>query len=337
MKEALLYKKKKDKRVQCYLCAHRCEIGPGSSGFCRVRLNKDGVLYSLTYEKLAAAGIDPIEKKPLYHFYPGMESYSISTPGCNFRCEFCQNASLAQVEEDDVLDERSVSVKEVVADVLRRSCPSISYTYSEPTIYFEYALEIAREAAEHGIKNILVSNGYQTPECIDEWAPYTDAINIDLKSFRDEFYRKYCKASLQPVLDSIKKWNDSNAWMELTSLIIPGLNDSEEEINEMIDFVLSLGDDTVWHISRFAPAHKMFHHSATPVKELFDVYEKALSRGLKYVYLGNILDERTASTYCPGCSRLLISRTVFSVNDNFLDGGKCSYCGLEIAGRFDGS
>jgi len=334
MKEALLYEKKGKGIVKCRLCSHRCTIMPGKTGFCRVRLNREGVLYSLTYEKLAAAGIDPIEKKPLYHFYPGMQAYSISTMGCNFRCDFCQNSSLSDVQDGMISTGGEVPVEQLVHDIRARKCPSISYTYTEPTVYFEYAMEIARESANHGIKNTLVSNGYQTPECIDMWHEYVDAINIDLKSMRDDFYREFCGASLQPVLDSIQRWYEKGVWVELTSLIIPGLNDSEEEINAMIDFIHSLDSDIVWHISRFAPSHNMLDRPATPVDTLYSIYENALSRGLKYVYIGNILDEKTSSTYCPGCNQLLISRTVFSVHENYLKNGQCPHCDTTIAGRF---
>lgn len=334
MKEALLYNKEDDGKVRCKLCAHRCLIKPGETGFCGVRSNEGGVLYALTYEKLAAAHIDPIEKKPLYHFYPGMSSYSVSTPGCNFRCEFCQNSSLAQVEKEVLAGISNVSVNRVVEDVKNKKCPSISYTYTEPTVYFEYALEMARLASEHGIKNILVSNGYQTPDCLEMWAPYIDGINIDLKSFRDEFYREFCSTRLEPVLESIKNWYRKEVWIELTTLVIPGVNDTDKEIDDIIDFILSVDSNIVWHISRFAPSHRMIHYPPTPVEKLFTVYEKAFKRGLKYVYIGNILNEQSSSTYCPSCQNLLINRTVFSVNENFLQGDKCSCCGAVIAGRF---
>ncbi len=333
MKEAYLYEKSEGGKVRCNLCSHRCLIAPGKKGICHVRENREGVLYSLVYGRLISANVDPIEKKPLFHFYPGSRSFSVATVGCNFRCLHCQNYEISQMPADEgrIVGER-VSPQEIVSMAERNRCESISYTYTEPTIFFEYAHDTARIAHERGIKNAFVTNGYMTPEAIEMIAPYLDAANVDLKSFRESFYREVCKARLGPVLEGIKKMKEEGIWVEVTTLIIPTLNDSEEELREIARFILSVGQDVPWHVTAFYPAYRMWDKPRTPVETLRRAREIGLEEGLRYVYSGNVPGEEGENTFCHNCHRVVIRRWGFQVLERNLKDGRCSFCGAKIDG-----
>ena len=287
-----MYKKLDGNKVRCLACAHYCVIQEGKTGICGVRENIGGELQLLVYGKPAAIQVDPIEKKPLYHFMPGTKILSLGTFGCNFRCGFCQNWDISQQrlselgyrlqESDDWLPERIVSY------AVEHKIPSIAYTYNEPTIFVEYAYDIMVLAKEKGLKNVFVSNGYESKETLDYIGPYLDAINIDLKSFSNGFYQKNCGAKLQPVLDTIRRVHKMKIWQEITTLVIPGENDVEEELKQIADFIVSVDPGIPWHLSRFHPDYKMMNKGVTSYESLVRVREIGLAAGLKYVYLGNV-------------------------------------------------
>lgn len=339
MKEALLYDKLEDSVVRCHLCAHRCRIAEGKKGVCHVRENRAGTLYSLVYGRLISQAIDPIEKKPLFHFYPGSVSLSIATVGCNFRCLFCQNADISQMPRDrDRIEGHTVAPEVVVAAAQRYQCPSISYTYTEPTVFFEYTLDVARLAHQAGIANVYVTNGYMTPEMLEMVTsptepPLLDAANVDLKAFRDEFYRQQCGARLQPVLDSLIMMRKRRVWVEVTTLVIPGLNDSDGELRDIARFIATeLGPDVPWHVSRFHPTYRLTDRPVTPVSTLHRAYQIGLEAGLRYVYEGNVPGAGGEDTICPSCRQVVIERVGFRISSHKAQGGICSYCGASISG-----
>ena len=291
MQEAMFYNKAKGKEAQCYLCAHNCKIALGQFGFCGVRQNIQGVLNTLVYAQVIAANVDPIEKKPLYHFLPGSMSFSIATVGCNFRCGFCQNWQISQVSgQDNAREVYKLMPERIVEEAKKNHCQSISYTYTEPTIFFEYAYDIAKVAKQAGLKNIFVTNGYMSKEALETISPYLDAANIDLKSFREKFYVENCKGHLQPVLDSIKLAKKLGVWIEITTLIIPGYNDSVSELSDIAGFIASVGKDIPWHISRFHPDYHFLNQKLTPIETLKKAEDLGKKAGLDHVYLGNVKD-----------------------------------------------
>jgi len=335
MREAMFYEKVDDNLVNCNLCSHRCSrIADSKRGICGVRENRDGKLYSLVYGRVAARSVDPIEKKPLFHFLPGSRSYSIATVGCNFRCDNCQNYDISQLpKERGIIVGQDVSPEEIVLAAKLSNCESIAYTYSEPTIFFEYAYDIAKLASKEGIKNVFVTNGYITPEALQEISPYLDAANIDLKSFSDDFYRKNCGARLEPVLDSIRFYKSLGIWTEITTLIIPSLNDSEEELRKIAEFIKNeVGEETPWHITQFHPTYKLIDLPRTPVTILRKAREIGLEAGLRYVYEGNVPGENGENTYCHNCGKLLIRRFGYSIQENKIKNSACTYCGTKIDG-----
>jgi len=335
MREAMFYEKVDDNLVNCNLCSHRCSrIADSKRGICGVRENRDGKLYSLVYGRVAAHSVDTIEKKPLFHFLPGSKSYSIATVGCNFRCDNCQNFDISQLpKERGIIVGQDVSPEEIVSAAKRSNCESIAYTYSEPTIFFEYAYDIAKLASKEGIKNVFVTNGYITPEALQEISPYLDAANIDLKSFSDDFYRKNCGARLEPVLDSIRFYKSLGIWTEITTLIIPSLNDSEEELRKIAEFIKNeVGEETPWHITQFHPTYKLIDLPRTPVTILRKAREIGLEAGLRYVYEGNVPGENGENTYCHNCGKLLIRRFGYSIQENKIKNSACTYCGTKIDG-----
>ncbi|MDD5669987.1 MAG: AmmeMemoRadiSam system radical SAM enzyme, partial [Candidatus Omnitrophica bacterium] len=290
MREAVLYKKLENKEVVCDLCAHRCRIKDGAFGFCGVRLNQAGILYSLSYGKVIASHVDPIEKKPLYHFFPGSMSFSIATPGCNFVCGFCQNWEISQLKSKRGLfdDIPFTSPEDVVSSAVKNKCRSISFTYTEPTIYFEFALDTAKIAKAQGLYTVFVTNGYMSEESVRMISPYLDAANVDLKFFKDESYKKICGGSLQPVLRSIALMKQLGIWVEVTTLVVPGQNDSSEELTGIAEFIAGIDNTIPWHISRFYPQYKMNNLEPTPEETLKEAREIGYSRGLGYVYVGNV-------------------------------------------------
>ena len=333
MKEALLYDKLEGRDVRCRLCAHNCRISEGHKGLCHVRENRDGVLYSLVYGRTISENVDPIEKKPLYHFYPGSRSFSIATPGCNFRCAWCQNWEISQMpRERHLIAGREMAPEQIVAAAVRTGSRSIAYTYTEPTIFFEYSYDTARLARDAGIVNVYVSNGYMSAEMLELFHPWLDAANIDLKSFRDETYRKHVGARLQPVLDSLKRLRFYGVWIEVTTLVIPGVNDDPDELREIAEFIATeLGVDTPWHISRFFPQYKLNTVPPTPPATLYRAEEIGRAAGLRYVYLGNLAAK--AHTRCPNCGLVVVARNGYGVGELRVNGaGCCPDCGTAIAG-----
>jgi pyruvate formate lyase activating enzyme len=335
IREALLYEKLTDSRVQCALCAHRCKINAGRRGLCGVRENKDGILYSLVFGTLIAEQVDPIEKKPFFHVHPASRSYSIATVGCNFSCDFCQNHEISQMPRSTLMIMGEDTAPATIVERAKNShCKTIAYTYTEPTVYLETALETAKIACRDGLQNVFVTNGFMTPEAVDVIAPYLAAANVDLKSFRDEFYKKQCGARLKPVLDSLKKMKERGIWLEITTLLIPGLNDSTEELKDIAAFILSLGAETPWHISRFHPQFKRLETPSTPIDSLHRACLIGKEAGLKYVYSGNVPGDEGENTVCSNCKKLVIKRHGLRIIDNFLSGPACSHCGQKLEGLF---
>jgi len=341
MKEALLYEKLDGQRVRCKLCAHRCVIAPGRKGMCLVRENQEGTLYTLVYGIPLSQAVDPVEKKPLFHFYPGSTAFSIATAGCNFRCTFCQNWDISQMprERGQILG-RQASPEDIVRAAKRYGSRSIAYTYTEPTIFFEYSYDIARLAHAEGIASVYVTNGYMTREMLELFQglsnghePWLDAANVDLKAFRDETYKKVCAARLQPVLDSLKSMKELGVWLEVTTLVVPDMNDSEAELRDIAQFIATeLGAETPWHVSRFHPDYKMRDRRPTPVSTLHRAYELGREAGLHYIYVGNMPGARLEDTTCPNCGQTVIERWGFQVTQRHIQDGKCAYCGTVIDG-----
>jgi pyruvate formate lyase activating enzyme len=332
MKEAALYEKIAKDRVRCNLCAHHCVIADGKLGACHVRKNISGTLYTLVYGRTISQHVDPIEKKPLYHFYPGTSSYSMATSGCNFRCRWCQNWDIAQMpREQGLISGTEASPEQIVAGALASGCQSIAYTYTEPTIFFEYAYDTARLAHEAGIANVYVTNGYMTSDMLEAFHPYLDAANVDLKAFREKTYHRYVGAGLKPVLESMKLMKRLGIWLEVTTLVIPGLNDDPHELRDAAKFVAQeLGLDVPWHISRYYPSYQMVDIPATPLDTLEKARQIGIEEGLRYVYLGNV--EGETNTTCYQCGRLLIRRQGYWVAENHIRDGRCPYCDTKIAG-----
>ncbi|MEJ5347969.1 MAG: AmmeMemoRadiSam system radical SAM enzyme [Desulfosoma sp.] len=334
MHEARFYTQEEKNAVRCRLCAHGCLIKPEKTGLCGVRRNLEGRLYSMVYGKLIAANVDPIEKKPLFHFLPGTFSYSIATVGCNFRCLFCQNADISQAPRDHgAVYGRESTPSSVVQDALRTRCASISYTYTEPTIFMEFAMDVGIEARRAGLKNVFVSNGYMTPEALQVAAEtFLDAANVDLKAFRDRFYKEMCGARLDPVLETLQGMKRLGIWLEVTTLLIPGLNDDPQELKELAEFLVSLGPETPWHVSRFHPTYRLTDRPPTPVATVRQAREIGLKAGLRYVYTGNVPGDEGENTYCPQCGAVVMKRYGFSIKPQGISKGACTACGARIHG-----
>jgi pyruvate formate lyase activating enzyme len=334
MKEAMLYEKLSEGKVKCNLCNHRCTIKDGSYGICGVRQNVDGSLFSLVYERIVASHIDPIEKKPLFQFYPGSKAYSIATVGCNFTCRHCQNSDISQLtrEKKGYINGEKIGPEEIVREAHSSGCKSIAYTYTEPTIFFELAYETAQRAHDKGIKNIFVSNGYMTSEALEEISPYLDGINIDLKSFTEKFYKEICGGRVKPVLDNIKLAKTLGIWVEVTTLIIPTLNDSQDELRQIAEFLRDVDSNIPWHISQFYPTYHMTNLPRTPVETLHMAREIGIKTGLHYVYEGNVPGRGNENTYCHQCGELLIERWGYSIVKNATKDGHCPSCQGFVAG-----
>lgn len=331
MKEAMLYDKISEDKVHCFLCAHHCKINTGQYGICGVRRNIGGKLYTYAYGKTVANHVDPIEKKPLFHFIPGTLSYSIATIGCNFQCGFCQNWQISQTSQrEGKQNTTELDPDQIVNEALVNKCKSISYTYTEPTIFFEYAYDTAKIAKKKGLKNIFVTNGYMTKECLQAIHPFLDACNVDLKSFRNNYYKKNCKSKMEPVLDSIRTMKELGLWIEITTLVIPGQNDSLDEFNDIANFIKELDENIPWHVSRFHPDHLFTGYESTPIETLKTAKQIGKQNGLKYIYIGNVIGD--TQVHCHSCNNLLIKRTVYNVVENNIKGGKCLSCGAKIPG-----
>jgi pyruvate formate lyase activating enzyme len=334
MKEALFWKSEDRNKVRCNLCCHRCLVAPGKRGICGVRENRSGVLYSLVYGAATAQKVDPIEKKPLYHFLPGTRTFSFSTKGCNFRCLHCQNCDISQVGADETFTgDIHIMPDRIVETAKELRCRSIAYTYTEPTIYFEYALDTARIAVENGLRNVFVTNGYMTPEALRHASSFIDAANIDLKFFSDGLYKKVCGGRLQPVLDSIKLFYELGVWIEITTLVIPAYNDSEGHLRSIAGFIAGLNPCIPWHVSAFYPTHEMTGVPPTPHATLKRALEAGLAEGLQFVYPGNIGGR--VDTVCPECREVLVERTGFEIPVSRVRRGRCPACSAAVAGVWE--
>ena len=333
MKEAYLYEKKEQGKVRCFLCNHHCLIGEGKKGICGVRENQGGMLVTLVYDKVIARHVDPIEKKPLFHFLPGSSALSIATVGCNFKCRFCQNADISQMPNDqDLIWGDQVTPSMIVDGALSSRSASIAYTYTEPTIYYELAHDTARLAVSRGVRNVFVSNGYMTEECLKDIHPDLHASNVDLKAFDDKFYKSQCGARLAPVLKTLETMKMLGVWLEVTTLLIPGLNDSPEELKGLAKFLASLDPNIPWHISRFHPTYRLTTVPPTPPESIHRAAEIGYEAGLKYIYAGNVPGDKGEKTYCHGCGELLIDRFGFNVKKNRVVDGHCPKCQEVIPG-----
>lgn len=334
MHEALFYQQGTDGKILCGLCHHRCRISEGKRGICGVREHRSGRLYSLVYGRLVSQNIDPIEKKPMFHLLPGSRSYSIATVGCNFQCLHCQNYQISQYPHlhSGEITGTVCTPQAVVEAAARTGCASISYTYVEPTIFYEFAYDCARLARDKGIKNVFVSNGYMTSEVVRHLAPVLDGINIDLKAFSAEFYQKVCKARLEPVLENIRLFHTLGVLVEVTTLIIPGLNDNEEELRAIARFLKGISVNIPWHVTGFYPTYKMLNRPATPASTLAKARKIGRDEGLHFVYEGNVAGAGGEDTHCPGCGTLLVQRVGFSSQIVAMRDGKCSKCTVPIAG-----
>lgn len=338
MLEALLYTKEDMRAVSCQVCARKCRIAVGAVGACGVRENRGGILHPLYYGTLVAACVDPVEKKPLFHFLPGSTTFSIASAGCNFQCVFCQNWQISQADQARALGTRgdACSPEDAVQLATQHACPSISFTYTEPTVSFEFMLETARLARARGLKTIMVTNGFMSPEACSMLAPFLDAANIDLKAGSDEFYRDMCGARIQPVKDTIAALYDAGVWIEVTTLLIPGKNDTPREARAITGFLAGIDTDIPWHISKFFPQYKMAHvlphESCQPYAAAREIAGKA---GLSYVYSGALHDAGGENTYCGRCGKGLIMRRGYCVTENHIAKGCCAYCGHAIAGCWE--
>lgn len=329
----MFYETLDEKRVHCYLCPLHCKIREGGKGACQIRINRGGKLYTLVFGKVIAKHLDPIEKKPFFHVLPGTLSYSIATVGCNFRCPFCQNWQISQfVREFGEVPGEELSPEQAVFEAKSSGASSIAYTYTEPTIFFEYAYEISKRAKKEGIINLFVTNGFITEDAVIEIAPYLTAANIDLKSFRESTYRRVMKGSLKGVIEGIKAYKKHGVWVEITTLVVPEQNDSDEELRDIARFIHSLSPNTPWHISRFYPDYKMVDSIPTPISTLKRAYEIGREEGLNYVYLGNVPGDPTESTYCPNCGRVVIKRWGYRILENHIEEGRCAFCKEKIPG-----
>jgi len=336
--EAYLYESLENNKVKCNLCSHRCVIKDGDRGICSVRENAGGILQTLVYGKLIARHIDPIEKKPLFHFLAGSLSYSVATVGCNFRCQFCQNADIAQMPADHsgMIMGDTCSPSSAVAAAVQGGCKSISYTYTEPTVFFEFAFETAKLAAGKGLRNVFVTNGYMTAEALEMIHPYLDAANVDLKAFSDKYYKELCGARLKHVQATLKLMKSLGVFVEVTTLIVPGLNDDPAELKDMAAFIVQdLGPATPWHISRFHPTYKLTDSPPTPVKTLIMAREIGLKAGLKYVYTGNVPGHAAENTLCYSCGETVIERRGFQVGKLRIKNGQCIKCSTKIDGVWE--
>jgi len=320
--------------VRCVACAHRCVLRPGRIGICGVRQNRGGWLYTLVYGQVVAAQAEPVEKKPFYHFMPGSYAYSIATQGCNFHCAFCQNWQMSQAHrEGGVPESRNLTPDEVIGEAVAAGVRSVAYTYVEPTVFIEFALDTMVRARSAGLRNVFVTNGYETPEAIDLVAPYLDAANVDLKAANDRFYRTVCGARWEPVRDSVVEMHRRGIWLELTTLIIPGLNDDRRELRAMAEWIATaIGPETPWHLSRFQPAYRMSDLEPTPAATLVEAAEIGREVGLRHVYIGNAAEVEAATTCCARCGEILISRSDFAVTEWRLVEGRCPRCKHSLAG-----
>jgi len=330
--EAMFYNSLDEKTVQCQLCPRRCTLSSGMRGFCHAREPYGGKHYSMVYGNPCAIHIDPIEKKPLFHFLPNTGAFSIATAGCNLRCKYCQNWQISQFPPEET-ENYYLPPEDVVGLAIKYECPTIAYTYSEPSIFYEYMYDTAVIAREKGVKNMYHSNGYLNPEPLRQLCKYLDGANIDLKGFTQEFYGEVCGATLEPVLNTLKTLKEEGVHLEITNLIVPSYNDNVEKISEMCTWIRdNLGKEVPLHFSKFYPLYRLKNLSPTPVSTLEKARDVALSVGLEYVYIGNVPGHPGENTYCPRDGKLLIHRSGYQILENNVVEGKCNFCGKPIPG-----
>lgn len=335
--KTLIYENLDKGKVRCGICNHFCIIDKGKRGLCNVRENQDGTLVSLVYPKVVARGIDPVEKKPIFHLAPGSLSFSVATVGCNFRCSFCQNADIAQMPTNNkgLIQGADMTPEEIVAQAVRGNCRSIAYTYTEPAVFAELVLETAKLARKQGLYNIIVTNGYMSEALIRVLAPYIDAANVDLKAFDDGFYRKYCKAKIEPVKDNLKLMTSLGLLVEVTTLLIPGLNDDTDQVEGIAGFIATdLGVETPWHVSRFHPCYRMTDRGATPLASIERAFAAGKAAGLRYVYTGNVPGLGSENTLCHACGGLLVRRVAYKIKSFITPEGRCPDCNSAVYGLY---
>jgi pyruvate formate lyase activating enzyme len=334
LKEAMYYEKLAGGKVRCTLCPTMCVLDERERGSCRARINIGGILRTLVYGRVLAQNDDPIEKKPLFHYLPGSRSFSIATAGCNLGCVFCQNWQISQALPEEA-PYRAVTPEQVVAEAKRLGCRSISYTYTEPTVFYEFMLDCCRLAHREGIRNVWVTCGYINPAPLRELCKVLDAANIDVKGFDEAYYRRYCGGSLEPVLTALRIAREEKVWVEVTNLIVPGGNDDPRMIAGLCKWHMAhLGPDVPLHFSRFFPKYQMADASSTPLNTLLTAAKIAREAGIRYVYIGNVATPSGEDTLCPKCGRALVRRQGFIVLSNAIRNGHCPDCGAEIAGAW---
>lgn len=333
MKEVRLYQVINKHQIQCQTCSHYCILNPGKTGICAVHQNIEGKLFSLAYGRIIAMHVDPIEKKPLFHVFPGSRAFSIATAGCNMQCHNCQNADISQMpREKNSIGGREVDPNQIIDAAVGESCEVIAYTYTEPAIYWDYAYDISSPAHEKGLLNVFITNGYLSKESLTAIAPCLDAANVDLKSFNDHTYKQICGARLSPVLETIERMRSLGIWVEVTTLLIPGLNDSVKELKQIAEFIVGTDPDMPWHISRFYPTYRMTDRPPTSPASIQKARQIGLDIGVKYVYTGNLPGDKGESTFCHQCSERLIHRTGYQIRENRISAGTCPNCGMKIPG-----
>ncbi len=331
-KEVMFYKKRADLKIECSICPKKCRIADLERGYCGNKENRGGIYYSLVHSLPCAAHIDPIEKKPLFHYLPSTTAFSIAAAGCNFECRFCQNWRIAQYRPEQI-ESTFMSPDDIVRLALQKKAPTIAYTYTEPVVFYGYMYDCAKQGRRKGVGSVMISNGYINEEPLLELCKYLTAVKIDLKAFTEDFYRDYCSGELEPVLNTLKVLKRIGMWFEIVVLIIPTLNDSPDEIRRMSSWIAAnLGPDVPLHFSRFHPMYKIKNLPPTPLQTLETCHRIAQTAGLRYVYLGNVAGHPAESTYCPKCTKTVIQRIGYSIMKNSITDGTCSYCGQPIAG-----
>jgi pyruvate formate lyase activating enzyme len=331
--EAMFYERLGGGKVRCSLCPRGCVVGDGERGYCRVRENLNGIYYSMVYGRVCTYHVDPIEKKPLFHVAPGTTAFSLATVGCNLECKFCQNWEISQERPENV-DAVNIAPAKVVAAAVGAGAPAVAFTYTEPTVYFEYMLETARRAREAGLRSVMISSGFTAHDPLALVAATMTAIKIDLKAFTEDFYSRVCGGRLAAVLDSIVTVKKSGTWLELVNLVIPTLNDNDKDIDRMCKWLVeNVGNEVPIHFTRFYPTYKLANLPPTPVSAVERARQVALARGIKFAYVGNVpAGHPGESTYCPGCGEVVIKRAAYTILANNLRAGKCPKCATPIAG-----
>jgi pyruvate formate lyase activating enzyme len=330
--EAKYYKKLEDREIECELCPHKCKVGDRERGYCGVRENHDGIYYTLVYSRPCSVHKDPIEKKPLFHFLPGTDAFSLATAGCNLNCKFCQNWEISQVRPEQV-NSYELPPEEVAALAQETGCKSIAYTYSEPTVFYEYMLDCAAAGRRKGVRSVVITAGYMNHDPWTELIREVDAIKVDFKAFTEKFYHDICRGKLQPVMDSLTDLAKSDVWYELVYLMVPTLNDNPDDIKRMSKWLVTeLGKNVPIHFTRFTPQYLLKNLPPTPVSSLEQAREIALAEGMNFVYIGNVPGHEGENTYCPNCKNTVIGRVGFQITRMNLKDGKCQSCGTAIPG-----